>query len=114
MLAETQIQTDWETVCQLDDITPFTGVCALVGKIHIAIFRVSDDKLYAIQNYCPFGQASILSRGIVGTVGERIVVASPLYKQQYDLATGECLEDPETTLTTYAVRVHDGSVQILN
>ncbi len=114
MLAETQLQADWQTVCQLADISPFTGVCALVGDEQVAVFRVGDNALYAVQNFCPHGKASVLSRGLVGAVGERVVVASPLYKQQYDLATGECLEDPNTVLKTFAVRVEDGCVQVMN
>ena len=85
MIAE-DIQNEWETVCTLNDINPFTGVCALVGNEQVAIFRINDDQLYAVQNYCPHGKASVLSRGLVGTVGDKIVVASPLYKQQYDLS----------------------------
>ncbi len=112
MLAETDTQTEWESVCALYDITPYTGVCALVGEEHVAVFRTSDEQLYAVQNYCPFGKASVLSRGLVGTVGAKTVVASPLYKQQYDLATGVCLDDPSIILKTFAVRLNNGMVQV--
>ena len=111
MIAE-DIQNEWETVCTLNDINPFTGVCALVGNEQVAIFRINDDQLYAVQNYCPHGKASVLSRGLVGTVGDKIVVASPLYKQQYDLSTGECLDDPSTRLKTYSVRIDNGAIQV--
>ncbi len=112
MLANSQHNERWETVCTLNDITPFTGVCALVGEEQVAVFRTSGEQLYAVQNYCPHGKASVLSRGLVGTVGEQIVVASPLYKQQYNLVTGACLDDPETSLKTFAVRLENGAVQV--
>lgn len=113
MLANKQ-QSDWETVCTINDINPFTGVCALVGDEQVAVFRTTGEQLYAIQNYCPHGEASVLSRGLVGTVGEQVVVASPLYKQQYDLATGRCLEDKNTQLKTFQVRLVDDQVQVYN
>ena len=68
-------------VCQVDDIMPETGVCALVGNQHVAVFRLKDDRVLALDNYDPFGQASVLSRGIVGCMNGERTVASPLHKQ---------------------------------
>jgi nitrite reductase (NADH) small subunit len=39
-------------------------------------------------------------------------VASPLLKQVYDLATGECLSEPGPALTTYRTRIVAGFVEI--
>ena len=63
----------------------------------MAVFHVGDaaPRVFAIDNIDPNAGASVLSRGLVGSLGERIVVASPIYKQHFDLATGECLEAPE-------------------
>jgi nitrite reductase (NADH) large subunit len=36
-------------------------------------------------------RAHVLSRGIVGELRGERVVASPLYKHHYSLATGRCL-----------------------
>lgn len=101
---------DWIPVCALDDILPDTGVCALAGGRHVAVFRVGADQVYAIDNVDPKFQASVLARGLVGNLGERLVVASPLHKQHYDLRTGECLESPEHSVRAHAVRVADGRV----
>ena len=38
------------------------------------------------------------------------MVASPLYKQHYDLQTGECLEDDSVTLKVWPVRVEQGDI----
>ena len=90
--------TDWTNICSLEDLVPDTGVCALVEGKQVAIFRFGDDEtVYAISNYDPFGKANVLSRGILGSIGERPVVASPLYKQHFDLTSGECLEDDAVT-----------------
>ena len=45
-------------------------------------------------------------------LGGRTVVASPLYKQHFDLATGECLEAPAQSVRTYPVRVDGGRVLV--
>ncbi|QIQ20385.1 nitrite reductase small subunit NirD [Zophobihabitans entericus] len=105
--------TQWVTVCQLDDIVPQTGVCALVDDKHIAIFRPrSDDQLYAISNIDPFAQASVLSRGLIAEHQNELWVASPLKKQRFRLKDGYCLEDQSHSVTSYEVRVENGSVQI--
>jgi nitrite reductase (NADH) small subunit len=104
--------TGWTAVCALDDIVPETGVCARVQERHVAVFRLGEDRLYAIDNVDPKSGASVLSRGLVGNLGERIVVASPLYKNHFDLATGECLEAPEHSVRAHAVRVDNGRVLV--
>ncbi len=47
---------------------------------------------------------------MVGSIGEQIVVASPLYKQHFDLMTGQCLEQPEVVIPVYGVKLQQGRV----
>lgn len=111
--AMTTDQPQWTAVCAASDILPDTGVCALVGGVHVAIFSVGREQaLFAIDNVDPKAQASVLSRGLVGSLGARIVVASPLYKNHFDLRSGECLEAPEHSVRAHAVRVHEGRVLV--
>lgn len=102
----------WTPVCSLDDILPDTGVCALVNDRHVAVFRVRDAApgVFAIDNLDPNSGASVLSRGLVGSLGERVVVASPIYKHHFDLHTGECLEAPANSVRAYPVRVDGATV----
>lgn len=104
----------WQPICQLDDIVPDTGVCALLKGRHVAVFRVGDNspKIFAIDNVDPNAGASVLSRGLVGSLGERIVVASPIYKQHFDLHTGECIEAPEHSVAAWPTRVFGGMVWV--
>ena len=99
-------------VCTVDDILPDTGVCALLEGRHVAVFRVGDDRFHAIDNVDPKSGASVLARGLVGNLGERVVVASPLYKNHFDLATGECLEAPEHSVRAHAVKVDGDRVLV--
>lgn len=108
----TQQDLRWTPVCAATDILPDTGVCALVDGVHVAIFRVGEQALYAIDNVDPKAGASVLSRGLVGSLGDRVVVASPLYKNHFDLRSGECIEAPEHSVRAHAVREHEGRVLV--
>jgi nitrite reductase (NADH) small subunit len=113
MLTDSKTHIDtWTTACSVDDILPDTGVCALLGQRHVAIFRLADDRFYAIDNVDPKSGASVLSRGLVGNLGDRIVVASPLYKNHFDLRSGECIESPQQSVRCYGVRVEHGQVLV--
>jgi nitrite reductase (NADH) small subunit len=102
----------WTAVCAVDAILPNTGVCARVGQRHVAIFRVGTDQLFAIDNVDPKSGASVLARGLIGSLGERTVVASPLYKNHFDLRSGECVEAPEHSVRAHAVRIDAGRVLV--
>lgn len=107
--------TNWNTICLENDLTPNAGLCALHQGEQVAIFYCTrQQQLFAVSNYDPLGKANVLSRGIMGSVAERTVVASPLYKQQFDLTSGECLQDDNCQIKTYPVRLHEGLVQLQN
>jgi len=103
---------EWTFVCPLNEIVPDTGVCALLGREQVAVFRVGAEDVYAIGNVDPHSRAAVLSRGLVGSIGARIVVASPIYKQHFDLRSGECVESAAHSVDTYHARVHEGQVWI--
>jgi NAD(P)H-dependent nitrite reductase small subunit len=101
----------WQNICALDDLIPGTGVCALVGGRQIAVYQV-DGQTYALDNFDPGSRANVLSRGLTGDLQNERVVASPIYKHHFALASGRCIEDPTFSVTAYATRVLDGMVQI--
>ncbi len=103
---------NWTAVCAVNEIVPNTGVCALVEGRHVAVFRIGADRFVAIDNVDPKSGASVLSRGLIGNLGEQLVVASPLYKQHYDLNTGACLEQPELSVRAHTVRVEGDQVLV--
>ncbi|MBT0994545.1 nitrite reductase small subunit NirD [Cellulomonas sp. DKR-3] len=116
--------TSWTAVCRLDDLAPERGVAALVAGEQVALFRLVDGTVLAVQQHDPFCDAYVLARGIVGS---RLVdgapvptVASPMYKQVFDLRTGACLDlagkaparGMAPDLRTWHVRVTGGIVEI--
>jgi len=103
----------WIDVCSKDDLQPNSGVCALVEDQQVAIFYMpEDDAVYAINNYDPFGNANVLSRGLIGDLNGVPMVASPLYKQHFNLQTGECLDDNSVSVEAYGIRIANGRVEV--
>lgn len=106
------IALTWRAICSAEDILPDTGVGALIGQHQVAVFRTSDDVFYALDNHDPFSGANVLARGILGSVGEKRVVSSPIYKQHFCLEDGTCIEDDSVSLQVWPVRQRDGVVEV--
>jgi nitrite reductase (NADH) small subunit len=103
---------DWAPVCRLQDLVPERGAAVIVGGRQVAVFRTVDGDVRAIGNRDPFSHAFVLARGLVGTRGDREVVTSPMYKQAFDLVTGECLDAPGVAVEAYDARVRHGVVEL--
>jgi nitrite reductase (NADH) small subunit len=104
------LSTTAVVVCGYDALLPERGVAALLGSRQIALFRVFDGTVFALGNQDPVSGANVMARGIVGSRGDVPTVASPMFKQVYDLRTGVCLDDPSLVLAVYPVQVVDGQV----
>lgn len=88
----TTTELTWVAVCRVEDLLSERGVAALVDGRQIALFRLDDGSVHAVQQVDPFSGANVMSRGIVGTRGGEPTVAGPMYKQVYSIRTGECLD----------------------
>ena len=110
----------WISVCNTDDLVENSGVCALVNGEQVALFKLvhgEQEQILAISNYDPFGKANVLYRGLLCSVSSddaavRFAVASPLYKQRFCLTTGECIDDPEASVSVFPARIVDQTVQL--
>jgi nitrite reductase (NADH) small subunit len=99
-------------VCALDRVPTDGGVAALVDGVAVAVFRLADGSVLAIDNVDPFSGASVLSRGLVGDVDGQPTVAAPHYKQRFRLTDGRCLDDEAVRVRAHEVRVRDGRVAV--
>lgn len=112
---EEELEGTFERVCALHELPVERGVAALVGGEQVALFRTHDDAVFAVQQLDPYCGAHVISRGIVGTRGPVPTVASPMYKQVFDLRSGDCL-DPmgreHLALRTWPVQVRAGVVHV--
>ena len=87
----------WVRVCELADLEIERGRAALLGGTQIALFLLrgpdgTGGRVHAVSNLDPYSRAHVISRGIVGTRQDIPTVASPMYKQVFDLRTGACLD----------------------
>lgn len=105
--------SQWLNICKYEDLAPNSGICAQFEDQQVAIFFCKRNQdLYAVSNFDPFAQANVISRGIIGSAQGETYVASPLYKQRFNLKTGVCLDSPEHVLQTYLVRIEADQVQL--
>jgi nitrite reductase (NADH) small subunit len=90
------------------------------APVQVALFRLLDGEVRAVQQLDPYSGANVMSRGIVGTRGGEPTVAGPVYKQVFALRSGDCLESGGKTplpghgahLATFPVEVRDGVVLV--
>ena len=106
------LERAWVDVCGYDDLQTERGTRVLVGDSHVAVFRTHEGGVYAVESIDPFSGASVLARGIVGTHGDDPFVASPMYKQRFDLRTGVCLDDPSVRIRVFPTEITGGRVNV--
>lgn len=106
-------------ICSVDALAKNSGVCALLTingqPQQVAIYYLPDteQKVFALGNWDPLGQANVMSRGILGNVGDELVVASPLYKQHFSLISGKCLED-DVSVPVFSIAIEGQNVVLVS
>ena len=109
--------TSWTPLCAVDRLTPERAVAALTPDgAQVALVRLANDEVFAVGHRDPYALANVIARGVVGTRtldGETYdVIQSPLYKQAFDVRTGEDVADRAVRLGTWAVRERDGLIEL--
>ena len=102
------MSNEWKVICRVDDI-PVLGarVVKRAGQPSVAIFRNSEDKVFALLDRCPH-KGGPLSQGIV--FGER--VACPLHNWSIELGSGCAAAPDEGCTQKFSVRVENGDVSL--
>lgn len=99
-------------MCELRDLEASWGEAALVNGRQPALFRVGNTDVFAVAHANPATRSHVMARGLVGSRGITHTIASPLHKEVYSPATGECFDNPAVHVGTYPVRVVDGAVEV--
>jgi len=100
-----EITVKWQAVCNVAEIPQFGGRTVRAGQIEIAIFRLSDDRIRAVENSCPHKQGP-LAEGIVS--GD--IIICPLHARKISLESGEMLPPDSGCVKTYPVKVENNTV----
>ena len=96
----------WKMVCRVEDI-PVLGARVVERQIKpdVAIFRNSENQIFALLDQCPH-KGGPLSQGIV--FGER--VACPLHNWNIELPTGCAVTPDEGCTRRFNLKVEDDQV----
>ena len=106
----TKVST-WFKAASVEAFPENGGACVKYKDLQIAIFNFTRrNEWYACQNLCPHKMQMILSRGMIGSVGEEPKVACPFHKKTFSLKTGENLNGDTCNIATYPIKIEDGYV----
>ena len=95
----------WIKVGELTDIPKQGARCINAGDMTIAIFRGSNDEVFALEDKCPHKHGP-LSQGIVHDG----CVTCPLHNWVISLATGEAQGADEGATRRFDVKIEDGTL----
>lgn len=93
-------------VGNINDIPRLGARTIEIGSLTVALFRTSDDRVFALNNQCPH-KGGVLSQGIVA--GKH--VTCPLHSWNIDLESGQASEPHHGCTQSYPVRIEaDGKL----
>lgn len=97
--------SEWIQVGNLDDIPSRGARCVTTPSGRIAIFRTSDDQVFALENRCPHRDGPLADGMVHGHS-----VTCPLHNWVISLETGEAQGADEGRVPTIPVRVENGRI----
>ena len=101
------ITRDWVDVGALNDVPQRGARVVRTAEGCVAVFRTSDDNVYALDNACPHKKGP-LAEGIV----HGHAVTCPLHNWVISFETGEAQGADNGRVATYAAKVEDGRILI--
>ncbi len=97
---------EWIQIAKIDDVSPGTGIVVEVKDQCLAVFNV-DGSFHVTDNTC-------LHRG--GPLGEGDLegetVTCPWHGWEYNVKTGNCVNNPSSNIKSYESKVEDGDVKV--
>ncbi|MCP5021004.1 MAG: nitrite reductase small subunit NirD [bacterium] len=98
---------EWRAIVPLTEIPRLGARMLQTDTLDIALFRASNDEVFALKDSCPH-QGGPLSQGLV----HGNAVSCPLHNWKIDLQSGEVLGPDEGCVNTFAVKVVEGMVYL--
>ncbi len=91
----------------VDEIPVGEGRTFAVGGEQIAVFRLRDGSVHAVNAVCPHKGGPLAD----GLADDRVVVC-PLHNHTFDICTGTEVSDSGMSVRSYPVEVVDGTIRI--
>ena len=98
---------NWLKIVALTDIPKLGSRVIKTSTSNIALFRTTDDQVFALRDECPH-KGGPLSQGIVHGTS----VTCPLHNWKIDLASGDALGPDEGCTNVFPAKVKNGMVYI--
>jgi nitrite reductase (NADH) small subunit len=101
----------WFNAGKTSDFSSDGGNCIKYKNKQIAVIQFNRrNEWYACQNLCPHKMEMVLSRGMIGSMGDIPKIACPLHKKTFSLHDGSNLNGEEYAIATYPVKIVDDEV----
>lgn len=97
---------NWVKAAKRQDIDPGTGVVAQCGAVTVALFNV-EGELHAVQNTCPHRGGPLGEGELNGQV-----VTCPWHAWSFDVCSGVNVDDPNSKLACYPVKIENEDVLV--
>ena len=98
---------EWKMICKIDDIPPLGSRVVKSGKGDIAIFRTSEDEVFALHDKCPH-KGGPLSQGLLH--GKRVTCPMPGWN--IGLEDGQAVAPDVGHCGKFEVKVEGGEVYL--
>ncbi|WCT56744.1 nitrite reductase small subunit NirD [Paenibacillus kyungheensis] len=92
----------------IDQFLPQIGRVVQLQQVELAIFRTSNEEVFALENKSPHPKGGPIAEGIVS--GH--ILYDPLYDWQIDLRTGSVQAPDEGQVTVFPTKVEAGKVWV--
>lgn len=99
--------SNWTEIAPLEDIPKLGSRVVKNGDEDIAVFRNTEDQVFAIRDACPH-LGGPLSQGIMHGTS----VTCPLHNWKIDLTSGQAMGPDEGCANTFETKVENGTVYI--
>ena len=99
--------SNWSQVAKLSEIPKLGSRVVEIDDMRIAIFRTSEDQVFALEDSCPHKKGP-LSQGMVHGTS----VTCPLHNWKIDLANGQALGADKGCTGSYPTRIEEDVVYI--
>lgn len=102
-------QIIWHEVAKTTEISEFTGTVRVdFNDEAVCIYQLENGDVYASQDLCTHGNASLAEGFIEGNT-----IECPLHQGTFDIVTGQALTAPcKLPLKIYQVKVEDGVIYL--
>ena len=99
-------EPEWHELGKIEDFQS-GGLRGVLLKGHRLCVGRAGTRYFAIDDTCPHAGGSLCE----GMLDEDLVIC-PLHAYGFEIGSGRCLDDEACSVSSYAVRVADGSVQV--